>query len=430
MFRMKKKLRKLKESGNTVRVGLVGAGKMGKGLINQMLRIEGMLPSVVADENVEKARLAFSSAGIKSEDIIYTNSLEKAKVAMEKEKFIITEDYKLTYLLNQVQGVIDATGNAPFGAIFAKESIENHKNVIMLNVECDAVVGPILYEKARQNKVIYTGTAGDEPGAIMELADFAVGAGFKLLALGKGKNNPLNNYATEDDLMEEAREKGLYPKILTAFVDGSNTMIELTAVANATGFLPDVFGCHGITTEISNITEKFSLKEQGGILNNYNIVDFAFGIAPGVFAIVTSDSKEVNELMKYLGMGKGPNYVLYRPYHLTSLETPITVYNAIVEKEATIAPEKGQVADVVTIAKKDLKKGDTLEGIGGKSVFGKITSHRIQKENNYLPIGLITKHTRLKRDIKKDEIITYDCVELEEDHIITKLRRMQDKLGL
>ena len=430
MFRMKRKLDELVNRGEQIRVAVVGAGKMGTGLVNQMSRIKGMSTSIIIDEKLEKANHALESAGVKKEDIINTNSIKQAELALSKNKFVISDDYTLAYRLEKIQGVVDATGNPPFGAQLAMESIENYKNVIMLNVECDAVVGPIIYDYAKKHNVVYTGTAGDEPGAIMELANFAVGTGFKLLAVGKGKNNPLNNYATEDDLREEAISKGLYPKILTAFVDGTNTMIELTSVGNALGFTPDVMGCHGVTSDIKKIPELFSLKEQGGILNNYRVVDFSFGIAPGVFAVVTHDTGEVHDLMKYLSMGDGPNYVLYRPYHLTSLETPITIYDAIVERDPTIVPEEGQVCDTITVAKRDLKAGQSLEGIGGKDVFGTITSHRTQRSNQYLPIALITKKTKLKVDVKKDELITYDMVELEEDHIITKLRKKQDELGL
>ena len=220
--------------------------------------------------------------------------------------------------------------------------------------------------------------------------------------------------------------------MLAGFIDGTNTMIELTSAANALGFVPDVIGCHGPTTTANELGKLFSLKEQGGILNNYKTVDFAFGVAPGVYAIVTSDSDEVHDLMKYLKMGDGPNYAIYRPYHLTSLETPITIYNAIVEKESTNCSSLWTSFQItVTVAKREFKMtGEILEGIGGKSVFGTITSHADQKNRNLLPIAMITKKTKLKVDVKKDELITLDMVELDEDHIITKLRRKQDKLGL
>lgn len=430
MFRMKRKLTKLNLMGDKIRIGLVGVGKMGSGLVNQMSRIDGMRPSLIVDEVPEKALNALLKAGVSREEIVITNKYREAELALSKDKFIISEDYSLGCRLDGIQAMVDATGNPPFGAKMAQDAILNHKHVIMLNVECDAVVGPILNKMAEENQVVYTGTAGDEPGAIMELADFAVSLGFDLLAVGKGKNNPLNHYVTEDDIMEEAQAKGLYPKILASFIDGTNTMIELCAVSNALGFEPDVMGCHGVDTNPNEIADVFKLKSQGGILNKYGVVDFAFGMAPGVFAIVTSEVEEVSDLMQFLKMGSGPNYLIYRPYHLTSLETPITIYDAIVEHEQTIAPVKGQVSDVITVAKRDLRKGQTLEGMGGKDIFGTLTTHRIQKANNYLPAALIGKGTVLKNDVKKDQLITLDDVSLDESMEIFKLRMKQEELGL
>ncbi len=430
MFRMKRKLTKLNLMGDKVRIGLVGVGKMGRGLIHQMSRIDGMRPSLIVDEVPEKAYEALITAGVDRQDIVRTNSLTEAKLAIEKDKFIVSEDYELGYKLEKIEAMVDATGNPPFGAKMAYDSLNNGKHVIMLNVECDAVVGPILNMIAKKNDVVYTGSAGDEPGAIVELADFAISLGFDLLSVGKGKNNPMNKYITEDDVREEALKKGLYPKILTSFIDGTNTMIELNSVANALGFVPDIMGCHGVTTNPKEIANVFKLKSQGGVLNKYGIVDFAFGMAPGVFAIVTSEAEEVKELMKYLKMGDGPNYSLYRPYHLTSLETPITIYDAIVDKEPTIVPLQGQVADVITVAKRDLKKGEKLEGMGSKQVYGTLVTHEEQKSGNYLPIALIGKKTELLVDVKKDEIIRYDMVKLDEDSLIVKLREEQDSLGL
>ena len=201
---MKRKLTKLNLMGDKVRVGLVGVGKMGRGLIHQMSRIDGMRPSLIVDEVPEKAFEALVAAGVDTQDIIRTNSLKEAKLAIEKDKFIVSEDYELGYKLEKIEAMVDATGNPPFGAKMAYDSLNNGKHVIMLNVECDAVVGPILNMIAKKNDVVYTGSAGDEPGAIVELADFAISLGFELLAVGKGKNNPMNKYITEDDVREEA----------------------------------------------------------------------------------------------------------------------------------------------------------------------------------------------------------------------------------
>ena len=207
-------------------------------------------------------------------------------------------------------------------------------------------------------------------------------------------------------------------------------MIELNSVCNALGFLPDTFGCHGIETSPENAVEDFKLKSDGGALDNYKVVEFSKGMAPGVFIIVTSDKKDVRDLMKFLGFGDGPNYLMYRPYHLTSLEAPITIYNAVVENEPTIAPIQGQVADTVTIAKRDIKKGETLDGIGSEKVFGKLTSHTKSMTEDLLPIGLITPKTVAKVDIPKDTLIDMTMVEIDERATITRLRRRQNSMKL
>ena len=176
----------------------------------------------------------------------------------------------------------------------------------------------------------------------MELSEFALGIGFDLLVVGKGKNNALNRYAVEEDVAEEAKAKGLSPRILTSFVDATNTMIELTCAGNALGFIPDVPGGHGPEATPDNLTEVFSLKEDGGLLNGYGVVDYAFGMAPGVFVIVTSQNQDVKQLMHYLKVG-GSNFKLHRPYHLTSLRRPFQSSKPL-SREATIAPHCGQSA--------------------------------------------------------------------------------------
>lgn len=427
MLTMNKKLQELHELGKDIKVSIVGAGKMGKGLIDQLCRIKGMTPALVVNRRIEKAVDALISAGISKEDIVETNSLKDVNFYLEKGKFVVSENIELATKANLVDAVVDATGVPEVGANVALSAIDNGKHIIMLTVETDAVVGPILYKKAKEAGVVYTGTAGDEPGATMELYNFAVGLGFDVLVIGKGKNNPLNVYATPDMVYEEAIKKELKPNMLAEFVDGTNTMIELTSLANATGFVPDVRGCHGVESDLKGLTSILSLKEEGGILNSYKTVEFVKGIAPGVFAIITAKSEEVHKQLQYLSMGPGPNYVLYRPYHLTCLETPLTIFEACFYKEATIAPTKGQVADTIAVAKKDLKAGDRLDYIGGYTVYGTIEKHDIVKEENLLPIGLIDEKTVVKKDIKKGEAITYDMIELNKDKTIYKLRKLQDE---
>lgn len=427
MFTMNKKLKELLDKGEKIRVAIIGAGKMGKGLINQMSRIEGMVPALVVNRRIEKAIDALLSSGIPKEEIIETNSLKEANYYLEKGKFVVSEYIELATKASIIDAVVDATGVPEVGAAVALDAIDNKKHIIMLNIEADAVVGPILYKKATDAGVVYTGTAGDEPGATMELYNFAKGLGFDILVIGKGKNNPLNVDATPDTVYDDAIKKGLKPRMLTGFVDGTNTMIELTSLANATGFIPDIRGCHGVECDINSLTKILSLKEEGGVLSRYGVVDFVKGIAPGVFAIITTKLEEVHRQMEYLNMGSGPNYVLYRPYHLTSLETPVTIFEACYYKEATIAPTEGQVADTIAVAKRDLKAGERLDSIGGYTVYGVIERHELVMKEKLVPIGLIDENTVAKRDIKKGEIISYDMVELDKSKTIYKLRKLQDE---
>jgi len=425
---MNKKLNELLDKGKEIKVSIIGAGKMGKGLINQMSRINGMIPSLVVNRHIDKAIEALISSGISRDEIVETDSLKDANYYLEKGRFVVSENIELATKANIIDAVVDATGVPEVGANVALSAIDNRKHVIMLNVETDAVVGPILYKKAREAGVVYTGTAGDEPGATMELYNFAKGLGFEILAIGKGKNNPLNVEANPDTVYEDAIRKGLKPTMLAEFVDGTNTMIELTSLANATGFVPDIRGCHGVESDVKNLTKVLRLKEEGGVLNSYGVVDFVKGIAPGVFVIITTKLEEVHKQMEYLNMGTGPNYVLYRPYHLTSLETPITIFEACYYNEATIAPTEGQVADTITVAKRDLKAGERLDCLGGYTVYGAIERHEIAKKENLVPIGLIDENTKVKRDIRKGEFITYDMIELDQNKTIYKLRKLQDEI--
>lgn len=426
MLNMNKELARLEKEGTPIKVAIVGAGKMGKGLINQMSRIRGMSPALVINRNAEKAINALLSAGIRKDDMVISNSLKKINFALEKGKYVISEDIDIAAKANEIQVVVDATGVPKVGAKLSMDAIHNGKHIVMLNVEADSVVGPILHRYAKEAGVIYTGTAGDEPGAVMELYDFAVGLGFEVLAIGKGKNNPINLEANPSTVYDEALKKKLKPNMLAAFIDGTNTMIEMTCMANATGFVPDIRGGHGIVSNIDDLTSFMKLKEGGGVLNKYKVVDYVRGIAPGVFLIFTTNLEEVHSQLEYLKMGSGPNYVLYRPYHLTSLETPNTIFEACINRRATIAPTEGVIADTVTVAKKNLKAGEKLDGIGGYTVYGSIEEYKVAKNQNLVPIGLIDEDTKVLRDIKKGELITYDMIELDCNSLIYKLRKLQE----
>lgn len=430
MFKINRNLNEMKYNGESIKLAVMGAGKMGTSLISQLANIDAMEVKLVIDRTPQKAIEALVKSGVAEDKIIYTDDYNEGYEILEKGYVCVSTNYRLSYKLLQINAVVDCTGNPSFGAVIARKTIQYHKHMISFNVECEATVGPVLHDMAKKAGVVYTGILGDEPGAIIDLCNQAFGMGLDVLVAAKGKNNRLDEYVTPDQIREEAKGKSLNPKMLTSFIDGTNTMLELNSVCNALGFLPDTFGCHGIEANPETAVEKFKLKTEGGILDNYKIVEFSNGMAPGVFIIVTSDKEDVRDLMKFLGFGDGPNYLMYRPYHLTSLEAPITIYNAVVENESTIAPIQGQVADTITIAKRDIKKGETLDGIGSEKVFGKLTSHTKCMNEDLLPIGMITPKTIAAVDIAKDTLIDMSMVEIDERATITRLRRRQNSMKL
>ena len=319
------------------------------------------------------------------------------------------------------------------GAKVATDAMKNKKHVVMLNVETDVVIGPYLKKLAAKEGVIYTGSAGDEPGAVMELYSFAKAMGMNVEVMGKGKNNKLDYDCNPDTVLEEATRRVMSPKMLCAFKDGTKTMVEMTAMSNYTGLVPDVIGGHGPQTSpgtegIKELNDILKLKKDGGILNKHGVVEYVNGVAPGVFVTVSTPNEEIAYQMAYHSMGPGPLWTLYRPYHLCNLETPLTVAKAVIDGEVTCVPIDGLVSECITRAKIDLKAGQTIDGIGGFTTHGSIAEAKESDAKGYVPFGLVTNKAVMKRDVKKGELLTYDDVELDKSTLIYQLRKEQDAM--
>ncbi|WP_119068413.1 NAD(P)H-dependent oxidoreductase [Rubrobacter indicoceani] len=414
---MFEKLKSLERAGKPIRIGLIGAGQMGRGFIAQVAGIPGMEVTAVADINPDLAAEAFRRAGLEP-----TYGLNGGSGISHA----VTDDAGAVARYGGIDVLVEATGVPEVGARAAFDAIEAEKHVVMLNVETDITIGVYLKQMADEAGVVYTGSAGDEPGAILELSDFANSLGFEVVVAGKGKNNPLDTAATPDSLAEEAARKNMNPKMLTSFVDGTKTMVELCATANALGFVPDTPGGHGPQeTTPNNLPDIFRLKEEGGILDSYGTVDYVRGVAPGVFIIVRSAKGDVRNTMAYLGQGAGPNHVLYRPYHLTSLETPISAARAVIYGEATITSLPEPTAEVVAVAKRDLKPGETLGSIGASDYYGNVREAGSAAE--MLPLGLAAGAT-VTRAVGRGEEVPRSAVELSDGSFVAELRAGQDRL--
>lgn len=429
MYEINTKLEELERNGKPIQVALVGAGQMGKDIIAQISKMKGMECSIVVDISKEIAMDACQYSNSKKE-IVFVENVEQATEALKNGYQVAATDYKIAVREPSIQCVIDATGSPEIGARITMECVFNKKHIVMMNVECDITVGPILRRLCEQAGIVYSLTAGDEPGAIVELYRFATALGFDVVAAGKGKNNPLDHYANPGmkEWADKAAARNMSPRMLIEFVDGSKTMIEMAAVSNATGLKPDIPGMHGPNCNVSDLTRVFSLKNQGGVLENSGVVDFGIGnINPGVFLVVTTDNQRIIDGLVQRDMGNGPNYLLYRPYHLCSIETPLTAAQAVLYGESTAHPMKRLVSECVTIAKKDLQAGERLDAIGEYCYRASIMNYDDAKKDNLLPVGL-AKGAVLKCSVKKDQAITYDMVSLDDSSVLLQMRRMQDQL--
>lgn len=418
---------KLEEQGQPIRAGLVGCGQMGSGLVHVTHRMRGMETVAIADLDPGRPIAVLRRLGIPTERIIVTNRLCEAEDALRAGAYLITEDALLLTQLELLDGIIEATGVPEMGARVAWTGIEHRKHIIMLNVETDVTIGVLLDRKARQAGCVYSVAAGDEPAVCKMLYDFARTIGFDVVCLGKGKNNPINHAVTPEMCRDEAARKGMNPKMLASFIDGTKTMVEMAAVSNATGLLPDVPGMHGPKAELDELRQILIPKTDGGILSKKGCVEYSTGrIAPGVFAIVTTDEPEVIRNMQFVSMGEGPYYLFFRPFHLCSLETPIALAEAVLYGEATVTAESMH-AEVVSIAKRDLKAGERIGGIGSADIFNRIYTYADARRHQAIPMG-IAGGGMARVDIGKGSMLTEDNFAADSATEIYRLRKMQDAL--
>ncbi|HEY8678502.1 MAG TPA: NAD(P)-dependent oxidoreductase [Candidatus Dormibacteraeota bacterium] len=412
------------DEGNPVRVAVVGAGQMGTGLVIQMEHLRGFHVIGIADINAERARHAFAQAGVASEQLAVVEDLDQAQRAVEAGMRVVTRDAALLASVSGGEVVVDATGVPEVGARVAVAAIGARKHVVMLNVEADITVGRALKAMADEAGVVYTGSAGDEYGATKELVEFAQTLGFTVIAAGKGKNNILDRSVTPKDQEQRAQRLGANPWMLSSFVDGTKTMVEMTCLANATGLVPDVRGMHGPDATVQTLPKIFCPQTDGGILSRAGVVDYAIGVAPGVFVIISTEQPAIADNLRYLQLGPGPYWLLFRPYHLANLETPMSVARAAIYGEATIAPGPEAVAETIAVAKRDLKAGEKLDAIGGYDYYGMIDRAEVVEREGLLPIGL-AEAAVLAAPVARGEAIRRSIVQVE-DTTLARLRKKQE----
>jgi predicted homoserine dehydrogenase-like protein len=407
------KLLEREQNGAPIKVGVIGAGQMGYGMVSQISTIPGMIVAGISDINLDAAKRAADA---------YNAS------AAEKINILTSTDFKEIVHSPNVEVIVDATGVPEAGAKISLETLIAKKHLVLLNVEIDITVGPLMKKLYDAADLIYTGSDGDEPAATVQMYEFAKSMGMEVLVAGKGKNNALKVSANPDTAQAEADSKGMNSHMLAAFQDGTKTMAEMNLLSNAIGYVPDVVGMHGISADLDGTVEKLNLKENGGVLNSFGVVEYVDGIAPGIFCIVKGQNEGVQHELNYLlKKGERDHHILFRPYHLCSLETPLTIARAVLEHDTAIVPLGAPISETVAVAKRDIKAGEKIDGIGGYCVRGVLETHADMKKNGNVPIGLVGGTSVAKRDIKDGAFLTIDDIELDESTTVYKLRKLQDE---
>lgn len=417
------KLKELERENRPIKVAMVGAGFFGRGLALQLqTAARGMKLVAISNRTLTKARNAFGSAGI--EDIVEVASREELDRQICHGRACITNNPFLLCESTEIDVLVEATGTVQFSVEVILAAIQ-HKKHVVVNAELDATVGPILKAYADQHKVIYTGIDGDQPGVIMNLYRFLTSAGFKPVLCGniKGLQDPYRNPTTQRAF---AQKWGQTPAMVTSFADGSKISFEQAIIANATGMKVGKRGMHGPTVEAGTPIEEAIKEFPDELLEIENgVVDYVVGASPGpgIFIIARHDHPIQQHYLKLYKLGDGPYYCFYRPFHLCHFEVPNTIARAVLFNDATIAPLKSSV-DVVTVAKKDLQAGQRLDGIGHYMTYGVCENMEKVISENLLPLG-VAEGCILKTDIKKDEALSYDEVEVPEGRLIDRLRNEQ-----
>jgi predicted homoserine dehydrogenase-like protein len=408
-----------------IRVAMLGAGFMGRGIALQILQsVKGMRLVAISSRRIQDAERAYSEAG--ATDIVRASSRADLERAIERGHYAASADATLLCEADGVDAVIEVTGSVEFGAARALEAIRHGKHVVLMNAEVDATVGPILQVYARRAGVIVTNVDGDQPGVIMNLFRFVNGIGVRPVLCGniKGLHDSSRNPTTQASF---AARWGQNPLMVTSFADGSKISFEQAIVANATGMRVGRRGMFGPTVAAGTpITDAVSWYPEDAVLGGTGIVDYVVGASPspGVFVLGTHDHPQQKHYLNLYKLGQGPLYCFYTPYHLCHFEVPTTVVRAVDFGDATIAAREPMV-DVVTTAKVDLKPGDLIDPIGGYLTYGQCENADTAAEQRLLPMGL-AQDCHLKRSVPRDHVLTYDDVELPPARVCDALRQEQN----
>ncbi len=415
-------LRELETAGRPVRVGMIGAGATGRAIALQLgTPVPGVRLVAIANRTAKHGERAFREAGV--ERCSRVDSTHEAEAVIARGLPVLTEDPSVLTQCEAIDVLLEVTGTVEPAARVVLDAFAHGKHVVLVNAELDSLLGPILKEKADKAGVVITHTDGDEPGVAMTLLRYLRTLGLRPVAAGNIKGM-VDYYRTPDTQRAFAEKHDQDVKKVTSFADSTKLSMEATVLCNATGFHVGRRGMYGpacgYVREMANLLPADQMLETG-------LVDYALGSAPhtGAFVIVHEDSPLKKVQLSYYKLGDGPFYVFYTPFHLPHIQIASTIGRVAIHRDPTVAPIGGPVCEVVTVAKRNLKAGERVDGIGGFCTYGLVDNASAARARSALPIGL-SEGRVLRRDVAKDEVISFDDVEAAPEGIVEKLWREQN----
>src|SRR5215470_11911218 len=415
-------------ASSPIRVALIGAGKFGSMFLSQVPTIPGLEVSAIADLDPDRAKATCRLVGWDPERIARTRFTDQTREACTQEA---------------IELVVEATGDPTAGIAHALAAIEAHKHIVMVNVEADVLVGPLLAAKAQAAGVVYSMAYGDQPALIAEMVDWARAAGFAVAAAGKGtKYLPLYHTVTPDEVWshyglksEQAKAAGMNPQMFNSFLDGTKSAIEMAAIANACLLDVPQDGLAFPPCGVDDLARVLRPRAVGGQLDHDGMVEVVSSLERdgrpvfrdlrwGVYVVLKAPNSYAAACFTQYGLptdSTGQYAAMYKPFHLIGLELSISVLNAALRGEPT-GRARAWRGDVVAVAKRTLKSGEMLDGEGGYTVYGKLVPVARSLTESALPIGL-AHGVRLTRDIAAGSIVHMSDVALDKGSVALKLRR-------
>lgn len=403
--------------GQPVRVAIIGAGATGRAIALQLgTPVPGIRVAGIANRTPSHAERAFREAGI--DEWTSSDSASAVEASIRRGLPVLTDDPSLLVRSPQVDVVLEVTGTVDFAAAVTLDAIDHGKHTVIVNAELDSLLGPILKTRADAAGVVLTNTDGDEPGVAMTLFRYLSTLGLRPVAAGNIKGM-VDYYRNPDTQKAFAERHDQDVRKVTSFADATKLSMETTVLANATGFGVGKRGMFG--PACANVNEMASLLSSEAMLGG-GIVDYALGAAPhtGAFVVVHEENPLKRQQLGYYKMGTGPFYVFYTPFHLPHLQIASTIGRAAVLHDATVAPAAGPRCEVVAVAKRDLRAGERLDGIGGFCTYGLIDNATAARRMDALPMGL-SEGCTLRHDVAKDQVLAASDVVMPADRLSDRL---------